>query len=330
MSLLRGEGRGDGLDGRGRCGSVGDGVVGLLRTRSSGRSGSGGGRATIVGAVSVVEACPSVVRQLLFRSRRGREEYPPFDFISLPILPSLTSSTRLPNAASGRFLLVRRRQLPSSSSEKEATTHQFQQFFHPASSMSCPPPAAGGAETRLATARALASNCLWFSLSTITCVRQLLPPFLNLASLKLRRNSLHHRLHLLPHRFPNLPKALLGAFQFGPKSVNIMLHGELIVGHSIAEVQAGREGEVGFERKGELGEETLAAGRGVRDEQSRFGGVVDLFSMPITFESSRVESAIFPSFPSLSSAPPETQAKERERTDSPSARYRPTRQSAAR
>lgn len=56
-----------------------------------------------------------------------------------------------------------------------------------------------------------------------------------------------------------------------------MLDRELVVRDAVAEVQAGRDGQVGFEDERELREEAFPPGRGVRDEQSRLGGVVDLF-----------------------------------------------------
>lgn len=55
-----------------------------------------------------------------------------------------------------------------------------------------------------------------------------------------------------------------------------MLHRKLVVTDSVAEVQAGGKGEVGFEDEAELREQSLATGRGVSEKKAGLGGVVDL------------------------------------------------------
>lgn len=56
-----------------------------------------------------------------------------------------------------------------------------------------------------------------------------------------------------------------------------MLHRELVVRNAVAEVEAGRDGQVGLEDEGELREEAFAAGGGVRDEEASLGRVIDLY-----------------------------------------------------
>lgn len=87
----------------------------------------------------------------------------PWLFISLPTRPSRMSRTRLPNAASGRFL---RERLVSERADQGQTkaANQFQQFFQAVSSMTGPPPRGAAAGTRFATASAFSSSRRWFSL----------------------------------------------------------------------------------------------------------------------------------------------------------------------
>lgn len=88
--------------------------------------------------------------------------------------------------------------------------------------------------------------------------------------------ALDDSLDLVPDRLPNLIERLPRRLQLGPERVRVMLDRELVVRDAVAEVQAGRDGQVGFEDERELREEAFPAGRGVRDEQPRLGGVVDL------------------------------------------------------
>ena len=189
----------------------------------------------------------------------------PWLFISLPTRPSRMSRTRLPNAASGRFLHPWH-QVPRLN-EEEARTRTS------SSSSSTPSPRPGARprwpeaqergsppQAHSSTARA-GSHCDTSS-----------APFLRTAN----DDSLDNPLDLTLDGIPNLVERLLGMLELAPKRLGVGLDAELVVRDAVAEVQARTEGEVGFEDEAELGEEAFAAGRGVRDEEAGFGLVVHL------------------------------------------------------
>jgi hypothetical protein len=171
-------------------------------------------------------------------------------------------------------------------------TYQFQQFFHAASSNACPLVAFAAAGTRLATASALVNSALWFSLNSRS-TRQ--------SSLSNTGDKgeyvLDDTFHLSLDSVPHLVEALLGVLQLSSKRLGIVLDAELVVRDSVSEVKAGREGEVGLEDEGELGEESFATGGGVGDEKAGFGLVVDLRGELVNLGTSHEWNGCTPSEP---------------------------------
>ena len=92
-------------------------------------------------------------------------------------------------------------------------------------------------------------------------------------------DSLDDSFDLTLDRFPDFSESLPRVLQLRSEGFRVVLHRELVVRDSIAEVQASGQGKVGFENEAELSEETFSSGRGVREEQASLGGIVDLFDV---------------------------------------------------
>ena len=67
---------------------------------------------------------------------------------------------------------------------------------------------------------------------------------------------------------PDLVKGILAEGEFVTETLEIGLNAEFIVGSGVAEVEASGNGEVGLEDEGELGDDALATGAGVCDEET--------------------------------------------------------------
>lgn len=91
-----------------------------------------------------------------------------------------------------------------------------------------------------------------------------------------RRDALDDAVDLVLDRVPDVVEAFLRKLELALERLGVVLDAELVVRDAVAEVEPGGEGQVRLEDEAELREETLAARRGVRDEQARLCRVVDL------------------------------------------------------